>query len=166
MKTIEEIEQYLRSKKVSGVLAVRFSRLAKQFATVEAFFSAKKEKIEETYNRITPKNKHGMGDKFWPVFNMALNFYKGYGEDQKEAPREADAVPASDVTTDKRLVKMYTYDELKSIVDMMEFCNIVSINFLEIAGFLENVKFRQKSTNVSTPSESSPNGVLNAGKQS
>ena len=164
MKTIEEIEQYLRSKKVSGVLAVRFSKLAKQFATVEAFFSAKKEKIEETYNRITPKNKHGMGEKFWPVFNMALNFYKGYGEDPEEAPREAEPDPSADMT-DKRLVKMHTYDELKAIVDMMEFCNISSINFLEIAGFLENVKFRQKGTNVSTPSESSPNGVLNAGKQ-
>ena len=162
MKTIDEIEQYLRSKKVSGVLAVRFRKLAKGFATVEAFFSAKKEDIEKMYNRITPNSKHGMGDKFWPVFNMALNFYKGYGEDPEEATREADAVPAANVMTDKRLVKMYTYEELKSIVDMMEFCNIVSINFLEIAGFLENVKFRQKGTNAATHSESNPNGVQNA----
>lgn len=164
MKTIEEIEQYLRSKKVSGVLAVRFSKLAKQFATVEAFFSAKKEKIEETYNRITPKNKHGMGDKFWPVFNMALDFYKGHVEDPKDPDREAEPDSSVDMT-DRRLVKMHTYDELKAIVDMMEFCNISSINFLEIAGFLENVKFRQKNANVATASDQNPNGVLNAEKQ-
>lgn len=161
MKTIDEIEQYLRSKKVSGVLAVRFRKLASGFATVEAFFSAKKEDIEKMYNRITPNSKHGMGDKFWPVFNMALDFYKGHGEDPEEDPREADADPVVDMT-DKRLVKMHSYDELKSIVDMMEFCNIESINFLEIAGFLENVKFRQKGTNAATRSESNPNGVLNA----
>lgn len=161
MKTIDEIEQYLRSKKVSGVLAVRFRKLASGFATVEAFFSAKKEDIEKMYNRLTPKSKHGMGDKFWPVFNMALDFYKGHGECTEEDTREADADPDVDMT-DKRLVKMHSYDELKSIVDMMEFCNIESINFLEIAGFLENVKFRQKGTNAATHSESNPNGVPNA----
>ena len=109
MKTIEEIEQYLRSKKVSGVLAVRFRKLASGFATVDAFFSAKKEDIEKMYNRITPNRKHGMGDKFWPVFNMALNFYKGYGEAPEEDPREEDADPVVDMT-DKRLVKMHSYE--------------------------------------------------------
>ena len=161
MKTIDEIEQYLRSKKVSGVLAVRFRKLASGFATVEAFFSAKKEDIEKMYNRLTPKSKHGMGDKFWPVFNMALDFYKGHGECTEDNTSEADSDSDVDMN-DKRLVKMHSYEELKSIVDMMEFCNIESINFLEIAGFLENVKFRQKGTNDATHSESNPNRVMNA----
>lgn len=164
MKTIDEIEQYLRSRKVSGVLAVRFRKLASGFATVDAFFSAKKEDIEKMYNRLTPKSKNGMGNKFWPVFDMALDFYNGHGECTEEDQRKAHADPAVDMT-DKRLVKMYSHEELKSIVDMMEFCNIEAINFLEIAGFLENVKFRQKGTNAATHSESNQNGVLNAKEQ-
>ena len=164
MKTIEEVEQYLRSMKVSGVLAVRFRKLAREFATLDAFFSAKKEDIERMYNRMTPDGNHGIGKRFWPVFNMALDFYNGHSEDNEmKQPESYNKVAEERV--DSRLVRMHTYDELKSIVDMMEFCNIESINFLEIAGFLENVRFRQKSTNeVAPPFLPDPNGVLNAQK--
>jgi len=165
MKTIDEIEQYLRSQKVSGVLAVRFRKLASQFATLDAFFAARKEDIQKKYNIITPDGKHGMGKRFWPVFNMALDFYNGHSEGNEMKPPEKTDDKVAKERTDSRLVRMHTYDELKSIVDMMEFCNIESINFLEIAGFLENVKFRQKSTNEAAPHFlPDPNGVLNADK--
>lgn len=165
MKTIEEIEQYLRGNKVSGVLAVRFRKLAGAFATVDAFFSAKRADIEKMYNRITPESKHGMGKKFWPVFDMALDFYKGYSEmpEEDEAARGQERDPVVD-TTDRRLVKMHTYEEMKAIVDMMEFCNISAINFLEIAGFLENVRFRQSVAGSEKPADADANGVSDGGQ--
>ena len=161
MKTIDEIENYLRTKKVSGVMAVRCRNLMKSFATLDAFFSAKREDIEKMYNRLTPENKHGLGNKFWPVFNMALDYYKGDGDDGFEEFARAVVPEEEAPKTDAVLVKMHSYDELKAVVDMMEFCNIEAINFLEIAGFLENVRFRQKKTQEETAS-----GDSDAGKQS
>jgi hypothetical protein len=164
MKTIEDIENYLRSQKVSGVCAVRIRNLANAFATVDAFFTAKKVDIERMYQRTAPGNKHGIGKKFWDVFDMALAYYKGL-EDKNDEPVHKEVHEEHEPAVDVRLMKMHSYEELKAIVDMMEFCGIASINFLEIAGFLENVKFRQKSTSVAPPFLPDPNGFLNADKQ-
>lgn len=141
MDEIGKIEEYLRSRKVSGVMAVRIRKLASSFATLDAFFSAKRTDIERMYGRITPNCKKGIGGHFWQVYNMALDFYKG-NSDVSSVPVVADK-PCETKSFDAGMAKMHTYEELKSIVDMMEFCGIKSINFLEIAGFLENVRFRQ-----------------------
>lgn len=162
MKTIEEVENYLRSQKVSGVMAVRVRNLAKSFATIEAFFSAKKTDIEKMYNRITPDSKHGIGKGFWPIFNMALNYYNGTVADKDE--EKYSSAEEDNANDDTILVRMHTYNELKSIVDMMEYCGIEAINFLEIAGFLENVRFRQKKTEDEKPEELANSGV-ESGKQ-
>ena len=164
MKTIEDIEDYLRRKKVSGTCAVRIRKLAKSFATIDAFFTAKKVEIEKMYHRAYPDNKNGIGKKFWDVFDMALAFYRGQ-EDKNDEPVQKEVHEDHEPAVDVSLMKMHSYEELKAIVDMMEFCGIASINFLEIAGFLENVKFRQKSTSVAPPFLPDPNGVLNADKQ-
>jgi len=150
-KTIEEIESYLRSKNVSGVMAIRLRKIAESFVDLDAFFSAKREDICHMFNRITPGGKKGLGWRFWPVFKMALAYYNG-ADDKKETAKASDEKSAEN-TNNYILAKMHTYDELKSIVDMMEFCNIESINFLEISGFLENVRFRQKKAVADAPAE-------------
>jgi len=164
MKTIEEIEEYLRSQKVSGVMAVRFRKLARSFATVESFFAAKRSDIEKMYNRNSPGGKHGIGKKFWPVFDMALEYFNGKVGEVGNG-KGSSAEPESEVRVaeaSRKLVKMVTYKELKAIVDMMEYCGIEAINFLEIIGFLENVRFRQKAPEGTASAEAQDAGVLNA----
>lgn len=154
-KTIEEIEGYLRSRKVSGVMAVRFRNLASSFATVDAFFSAKREDIEKMYNRLTPDGHKGIGGRFWPVFNMALDFYNGRCEEEK---KETVSEPEQEQPVDKREVEMITYDTLKKIVDMMELLDVEAINLMEISGFLRNVRFRQKKAVADAPAAENSDG--------
>jgi hypothetical protein len=162
MKTIEEIEDYLRSNKVSGMIAVRIVTLAKNFATLDSFFSARRADIEKMYNRLTPDNKHGIGKKFWQAFDMALGFYRGQSVKIENMSRDQEkTLPAAN---DNLPSRMHTYDELKAIVDMMELCGIESINFLEISGFLENVKFRQKKEAHASTGDDADTGASNAKK--
>ena len=175
MKTIDDIERYLRSKDVSDVLRVKIRKIAEKFEEkyddgLKKFFSkdapggcGPRSEIEGVYVSISEKSKNGLGKKFWDVYDMAFAYF--YGHDEEKAKKKNEEKHEEEPRFDKRLLKMHTYEEMKAIVDMMEFCNIASINFLEIAGFLENVRFRQKSTNVSPPFLPDPNGVLNADKQ-
>lgn len=152
MKTVEEIESYLRGKKVSGVLAVRMRKLIKEFATPDAFFSAKRADIEKMYNRLTPGSKNGIGGKFWTVFDLALDFFNG--KEEQEAPvkpctsfKDGGTAIKDDAhanVIDERDLHMISYNDLKKIVDMMELLEVESINLMEIAGFLRSVRFRQK----------------------
>ena len=166
MKTIEEIEQYLRSHGVSGVQAVRFRKLAKEFATVEAFFSAKKGDIEKAYNKLTPGKVHGVGRGFWDAFNKALDYYKGFVKNDvaEFAVKQAQAIEEEGRNTEKILSRMFTYAELKAIVDMMEYCGIESLNFIEVSGLLDNVKLRQKKTEPAEKDKSYGSGECDVGK--
>ena len=159
MKTIEEIEDYLRSNKVSGMIAVRIVTLSRNFATLDSFFSARRADIEKMYNRLTPNNKHGIGKKFWQAFDMALGFYRGQSVKIENMSRGNEKTHSS-AANDNLPLRMHTYDELKAIVDMMELCGIESINFLEISGFLENVKLRQKKEAHANIEGNADEGVL------
>lgn len=175
MKTIDDIERYLRSKDVSDVLRVKLKKIAEKFEEkyddgLKKFFSkdapdgcGPRSEIEGVYASISKKSKNGLGKKFWDVYDMAFAYF--YGRDEEKAQKKKDEKHEEEPRFDKRLLKMHSYDELKSIVDMMEFCNISELNFLEIAGFLENVRFRQKSTNVAENPVSGSDGALNADKQ-
>ena len=175
MKTIEDIERYLRSKDVSDVLRVKIRKIAEKFEEkyddgLKKFFSkdapggcGPRSEIEGLYVSISEKSKKKKKKKFWDVYDMAFAYF--YGRDEEKAQKKKEEKHEEEQRFDKRLLKMHSYDELKSIVDMMEFCNISELNFLEIAGFLENVRFRKKSTNVAENPASGSDGALNAEKQ-
>ena len=140
MKSKNEVEKWMRCHGMSGVSTERIKKLMDQFATPDSFFDASKSDIEKAYRKITPDNKHGIGEKFWDAFDKVRRFWK---EKDVEKEEKDDKVKI-DAPFYRRLVRPIPYRELKSVVDMMELLDVEAINLMEIVGFLENVRFRQK----------------------
>lgn len=140
MKSKNDIEKWMRCQGISGVATERIKKLMNEFATPDSFFDASKADIEKAYRKITPLNQHGIGRKFWETFDKVRRFWKekeveNVEKDESEKPQEQ---------FDTRLVRLIPYKDLKAVVDMMEFLEVESINLMEIVGFLESVRFRQK----------------------
>lgn len=142
MKTKSEVEKYMRCNGMSGVVTERVKKLMNEFATPDSFFNAGRSDIEKAYKNITPDGHHGIGSKFWDVFDKVRRFWKEKDEPQaKEEKNEGNVVQPK---VDTRLVRLIPYKELKAVVDMMDLLDIEAVNLLEIVGFLESVRFRQR----------------------
>lgn len=157
MKNEKEIEAWMRSQGMSGVAVEKIKKLMRQFATPQAFFSARRVDIESAYRKVSVKNKNGLGNKFWSVFDKVLAFFKTKDEpmkkenDNSEIQHENENQPI-----DVRLLRMIPVREVKAVADMMEFLDIEAINLLEIMGFLSNVRFRQKKNDDAKANEKKP----------
>lgn len=140
MKSKNDVEKWMRCQGMSGVVTERIKKLMNEFATPDSFFDAKKADIEKAYKKITPLNRHGIGKKFWDTFDKVRRFWK---EKDVEKEEKRDVVKTEE-PFDTRLVRLIPYRELKAVVDMMELLDVESINLMEIVGFLESVRLRQK----------------------
>lgn len=140
MKSKNDVEKWMRCQGMSGVVTERIKKLMNEFATPDSFFDAKKSDIEKAYRKITPENHHGIGKKFWEAFDKVRRFWK---EKDVEKEEKSDEVK-TEAPFDTRLVRLIPYKELKAVVDMMDLLEVESINLMEIVGFLESVRFRQK----------------------
>jgi len=140
MKSKNDVEKWMRCHGISGVATERIKKLMNEFATPDSFFDAGKADIEKAYRKITPDNQHGLGKKFWDSFDKVRRFWK---EKDVENEEKNDAVK-TEAPFDTKLVRLIPYKELKAVVDMMDLLEVESINLMEIVGFLESVRFRQK----------------------
>ena len=149
--TREELETALRKDGMSGVIVKRIMRIAAEFATLNGFFAASKGDIMNSYNKIAPGNKHGLGDSFWVQLGRAMQIYKSEGVELKSKVDwvRVEHVPERRVN-DMRMLKL---GELKTIVEFMELCDVEEINVVEIIGFLDAVKVRQKKPDDAKPGE-------------
>ena len=144
MKTEKEIESWMRCQGMSGVAVEKIKKLMRQFATPQAFFSARKVDIEAAYRKVSQKNKNGLGNKFWYTFDKVLAFFKTKDdvvdkEEDGKKPEGSDELPPLDLD----LIKLISRKEIKAIADMMELLEVESINLIEIVKFLQSVRFRQ-----------------------
>lgn len=140
MKSKNDVEKWMRCQGMSGVATERIKKLMNEFATPDSFFDAKKVDIEKAYKKITPLNRHGIGKKFWDTFDKVRRFWK---EKDVEKEEKSDVVKTEE-PFDTKLVRLIPYRVLKAVVDMMELLDVEAINLMEIVGFLESVRFRQK----------------------
>lgn len=157
MKSKNDVEKWMRCQGMSGVATERIKKLMNEFATPDSFFDAQKADIEKAYRKITPENQHGIGKKFWDTFDKVRRFWKDKGPAEEEKKHDEE-IPAQNFDT--RLVRLIPYKELKAVVDMMDLLEVESINLLEIVGFLESVRFRQKKAEEKPedkPNEEKPN---------
>ena len=148
--TREELEFALRKDGMSGVIVKRIMRIAGEFATLNGFFAASKGDIMKSYNKIAPGNKHGLGDSFWIQLGRAMQIYKSEGVEWKS---EVGRVCAENVPERRNDMRMLKLGELKTIVEFMELCDVEEINVVEIVGFLDAVKMRQKKPENAKPGE-------------
>jgi len=156
MKTVKEVSEFLRHEGVSGMMVKRIERMIGEFPTVEAFCAAEKGHLMKVFNKITPESKHGLGAKFWPVFDKVLNYVRGTFEpstpmfkcETVEMREEPEARPV-----DPRLTRFITAKQLENIVMFCQSCDVESINLAEICGFLDVVRFRQKDAPGSKPED-------------
>ena len=161
MKTIEDVISYLNGKGVSNVMTVRMRRLCKKLGSLSNLFSVDSVEVEKAYNSLTPDGKHGLGKTFWEVFKMAKGYFNGFYVDQEDLERKPKEEKRQD-NVNVSLMRMYSYAEMKAIVDMMEYCNIERINFMEVASFLDNVRLRQRKPDDGKSEDPSQGGSENA----
>lgn len=149
--TREELEAALRRDGMSGVIVKRIMRLAGDFATLNGFFTASKGDIMKSYSKISPGNKHGLGDSFWAQLGRATQIFRSEGAEEKNEVGKVrvEHVPERRVN-EMRMMKL---GELKTIVEFMELCDVEEINVVEIVGFLDAVKMRQKKPDDEKPGE-------------
>lgn len=152
MKTIDNIERYLRKEGVSGLMASRIKRVAEQFATTEAFFAASKADLLKAYSRASPNSGVDLGKKFWTVYDMALAYFKS--SEDVDAEKGEVIEDHADLKDELKLISL---EDLKLVVNFMELCDVESICFMEIIGFLRNVRMRQKKDG--DPKEPQEGGV-------
>jgi len=146
MKTVKEVSEFLRHEGVSGMMVKRIERMIGEFPTVEAFCAADKGALMKVFNKTTPGSKHGLGDKFWPIFDMVLNYCRGtlepatpmFKRESVEVREGPDENPV-----DQRLVKLIPVSVLEKVLMFCQACDVEAINVAEICGFLDVVKFRQ-----------------------
>ena len=169
MKTVKEVSEFLRHEGVSGIMVKRIERMIGEFPTVEAFCSADKGSLMKVFNKTTHGSKHGLGDKFWPIFDMALNYCHGTLEpvtpmlkcETVEVREEPEEKPV-----DPRLVKLIPVSVLEKVLMFCQACDVEAINVAEICGFLDVVKFRQdkpgdKSGDKTEANAQDPEGPTN-----
>lgn len=157
MKNEKEIEAWMRSQGMSGVAVEKIKKLMKQFATPQAFFSARKVDIETAYRKVSVKNKNGLGNKFWSVFDKVLAFFKTKDEPMKKDDDNSESQQENaNQPIDMRLIRLIPVNEVKAVAAMMELLDIEAINLLEIMGFLSNVRFRQKKNDDAKTNEKKP----------
>lgn len=146
MKTVKEVTEFLRHEGVSGIMVKRIERMIGEFPTVEAFCAADKGALMKVFNKTTPESKHGLGDKFWPIFDKVLNYVRGTLEpvtpmfkcETVEVREEPEEKPA-----DPRLVRLIPVAMLEKVLMFCQACDVEAINIAEVCGFLDVVKFRQ-----------------------
>ena len=126
MNTKEEdkLKEKLRTRGHSAMIVNRLFRLANEFVTPDAFFTATKGTVAGVATKLWPDAKRGLGDKLYRCFDDAAWLWRHREEETVEAvPRRPAPVKADLV---------FTKAQLKDIMDFMEYFGRESISTAEM----------------------------------
>lgn len=127
---IENICRRLRAEGVTAINANRIEKLANEFATVDAFFSATRGSIMSVWNKLHPDSGRSLGKNFFDAYDKALAIWKR-GDEPRPQPK---LKPAEDMSW---LGHELTQEEVKKVLDFMELFQVKSISFAGIATLLD-----------------------------
>lgn len=127
---IEDVCNKLRAEGISAINVNRIEKLAKEFATVEAFFSTTRGAIMGVWNKMHPGSGKSLGNEFFAAYDKALAVWKR-GDEPKA---ERAAKPAEDMSW---LSHELTTEEMKKILDFMELFGVKAMSFSKIATLLD-----------------------------
>lgn len=125
---IENICRRLRAEGVTAINANRIEKLANEFATVDAFFSATRGSIMSVWNKLHPDSGRSLGKGFFDAYDRALAIWKR-GDEPRPQPK-----PAEDMSW---LGHELTQEEIKKVLDFMELYQVESMSFAGIATLLD-----------------------------
>lgn len=151
MKTMKEVYSYLRHEGVSGVLVKRIERMSEQFANPDEFFRASKGDIMRAHQKSNPKAEYGLGNSFWRVFGKASAYFSS---DCDSEVRSSEGHKTEDEMPGEQMLRLIPLKDLQTVVSFMELCNVEAINLVEIVGFLNSVRIRQKPAEKPEASDS------------
>lgn len=122
MKNERTLREHLLSEKCSVVAVNRLLRLANEFASLEAFFTAAKGVLEQQWNKLTPGSPRGLGDGFFRCYDAALKWWR--------APEGADAAKRQAADP------VFSYSEIERVGCFMNQFGKRTISLTEMLSFL------------------------------
>ena len=125
-KEEDKLKEKLRTRGHSAVVVNRLFRMANEFVTPDAFFTATKNAVAGVASKLWPDAKHGLGDKLYRCFDDAAWLWRHPEETAGTESRRP--APAAAAGTDL----MFTRSQLKDVVDFMEYFGRESISAAEM----------------------------------
>lgn len=124
-RTREDVCNYIRIA-CGQYMANRICRMMDCFNTVEAFINADKGGLAFAFRKAYPKNRHDLGAKFFHAHNLVRIYCAEDGGEQHKEPKLSPQ-PACPV---------FTFAQMKAIVNVMELCGIKEIDIPRFQLFL------------------------------
>lgn len=152
MKTKEEVLSYMRAEGESSVIIKKTQRVMNEFASLEGFFNASRADLMKAYNKVRPDSKAGLGDTFWVAYENVRGFFLRGPENVDIRPQPISTVPPAPVVSvmDSR---MFSLEELQTIVAFMDLCGVEEINLKQITEFFSAIKIKPKKRDAAEAAE-------------
>lgn len=146
MKTKEDVINYMTAEGESSVIVNKMQRVMNEFASLEGFFSASKVDLMKAYNKVRPDSKAGLGDTFWMSYEKARGFFLRGPEDFEIdiLPQPISSVPPQAPVVSIADSRMFSLEELQTIVAFMDLCGVEEINLRQITEFFSAIKIKPK----------------------